>query len=295
MTISDIHKISIKQYLAENNIHPHKDREHYGMYHSLFRNETDASFKVDYSKNLWFDFGSGEGGSLIDLVMKLENCSLYEAISRLEKKYANFPDGFSSFHRVNVTEQKQASNAVLKVLPLTSTALIDYLNERHINIDIAREHCKEIYYSVGDKRYFAIGFENNSGGYELRNKYFKGCTSKDITTVNKGADSCCVFEGFLDYLSFLTVKNNQSFPSDIIVLNSVANLSKALDFIASHKDVFAYLDNDVAGRQATQTLKSACENLSDQSENYRRHKDLNEFLCSRNHEKEKQQRKGIRR
>ena len=291
MSTTDIHKISIRQYLAENNIHPNKDRGYYGMYHSPFRNETDASFKVDFRQNLWFDFGSNEGGSIIDLVMKLENCSLYEAITRLEQKSNSF-----SFHRTkDESEQQRINIRISKVLPLENTALVQYLNERKLNIDTARKHCREIHYTVGDKPYFAVGFENNSGGYELRNKYFKGCTSKDVTTVDNGADTCLVFEGFLDYLSFLTLKGIKEPQHDVAVLNSVANLQKALDFIASHKGVYAYLDNDEAGRQATQTLKSACESLSDQSENYRQHKDLNEFLCSRNRGKIQHPRKGLRR
>ncbi|MDR0682689.1 MAG: mobilization protein, partial [Dysgonamonadaceae bacterium] len=61
-------EISIKQYLANINIHPIKDYGHYGMYHCPFRNDNNASFKVDYNKNVWHDFGINEGGTMIDLV-----------------------------------------------------------------------------------------------------------------------------------------------------------------------------------------------------------------------------------
>jgi hypothetical protein len=80
----NIKDISIKDYLAERNIHPAKVYGHYGMYRCPFREDRNASFKVDYRKNLWNDFGTGEGGSIMDLVMKMENLSFHDAAKRLE-------------------------------------------------------------------------------------------------------------------------------------------------------------------------------------------------------------------
>lgn len=84
----------------------------------------------------------------------------------------------------------------------------------------------------------------------------------------------------MDYLSFLTLKRNPTPPHDVVVLNSVTNLAKAVPFIASHEQVYAYLDNDEAGRKATAELKAACRSLSDQSIHYRPHNDLNDYLHS---------------
>ena len=80
MTIDEIKAISIKDYLGSMSIYPIKNYGYYGMYKSPFRNEHTPSFKVDYNQNLWYDFALDEGGSLIDLVMKLHNCSLVQAI-----------------------------------------------------------------------------------------------------------------------------------------------------------------------------------------------------------------------
>ena len=101
------------------------------------------------------------------------------------------------------------------------------LRERCINIEIARQHCQEVHYSANGKAYFAVGFRNDAGGYELRNKYFKGCTSKEITSMKTSSDACQLFEGFMDYLSFLTMKNWQQPKTDVIVLNSLSNMPKA--------------------------------------------------------------------
>lgn len=291
MNTQELNMMPIKDYLASNNIHPVKDRGYYGMYHSPFREDSNASLKVDFSKNLWIDFGANEGGTLIDLVMRMRSCDFKEAVAHLEQKYQDNvpePDNFS-FHGKSFSakpEPVRQTIAVLKIQSLTNQALIDYLDERYINLDITRQHCKEIHYSVGSKEYYAIGFKNDSGGYVLRNKYFKGCTSSDITTHTSvdtsNKEACLVFESFTDYLSFLTLKNMDRPKQDAVILNSVHNLSKAMDFIRSHKQVYAYLDNDDAGRRTTEAIKANCrENtVSDQSAHYAKYKDLNDYLSA---------------
>ncbi|MDP3912459.1 MAG: toprim domain-containing protein [Bacteroidota bacterium] len=284
--------ISIKQYLSENGIQSSKDRGYYGIYHSPFREDHNASLKVDYNQNVWHDFGTGEGGGLIDLVMRMDHCSLHEAITTLERKYsradvstyqsANTPTSNFSFHRKNADSDLKStkpSMTIMNVQPISNPALIEYLHERRISIDIARIHCSEVHYSVNDKPYYAIGFQNDKGGYELRSKYFKGCNSKDITSIKRNKDHCMLFEGFMDYLSFLTIKKLQNSPVDVIVLNSLANLQKVKNTLESYKSISAFLDNDLAGKRAVQELESIYKDVIDQSFLYSKHKDLNEYLC----------------
>lgn len=156
----------------------------------------------------------GEGGSIIDLVSQLENCSIGEAITKLERQYGNTQSDPFSFHRDNMTASKTDVREevihIVKIMPITHSSLLEYLKERCIDTDIANRHCKEVYYRVNNKSYFALGFKNDSGGYELRNKYFKGCTNKDVTfytCIDNKSDTCVIFEGFFDYLSYLTMKN----------------------------------------------------------------------------------------
>lgn len=292
MTLHEIKQISIREYLAGLEIYPAKDHSHYGMYHSPFREDPHASMKVDYPKNLWIDYGIGEGGTLIDLVMKMEHCSLHEAISMLERKYNGIeastyqrnsaPSGNFSFHREktdSTVKSPEPSITILKVQPIGNPALIEYLNERQINLSIARIHCCEVHYSANDKPYYAVGFENDKGGYELRSKYFKGCTSKDITSIKRNKNHCLFFEGFMDYLSFLTIQKQQHAPIDVIVLNSLSNLGKVKSTLSAYKGIFTFFDNDQAGKRAVQELQSACNNVNDLSYCYSGCKDLNEYLC----------------
>lgn len=301
MTLHEIKQISIRQHLAGLGIYPAKDNSRYGMYHSPFREDHDASMKVDYPKNLWIDYGISEGGTLIDLVMKMEHCSLHEAISMLEQKYSrtdisisqrdNIPTSSFSFHRGKTDSNIKApdpSITILNVQQISNPALIEYLDERRINIDIAQIHCQEVHYSVNDKPYYAVGFPNDKGGYELRSKYFKGCTSKDITSIKRNKNHCVLFEGFMDYLSFLTIQRQKNAPVDVIVLNSLSNLGKLKSTLTAYKGIFTFFDNDLAGRKAVQEIQSTCNNVNDLSYSYSGSKDLNEYLCQKHKPQVKQ-------
>lgn len=303
ITYKEANQICIKEYLQSLNIHPAKERQYYGMYHSPFRDDRNASMKVDYDKNLWIDYGTGEGGTMIDLVMRIKNCNFQEAIARLENMYndkgigiyqqANVATNSFFFHRnrsflTNITKTEPVIS-INKVTSLDNPALLDYLKERYIAVDIANAHCFEVHYKVNEKPYYAIGFPNDSGGYELRNRYFKGCTSKDISskTGMLKSDSCQLFEGFMDFLSFLTMQDRghqEQNPDNVIILNSLSNLSKVRNTLSKYKSITAFLDNDDAGQKAVRELKSLCKEVDDRSLTYREFKDLNEYHCGKKQE-----------
>ena len=248
MDAKTVNKFPIRDYLAAQGIRPAKDNPRYGFYLSPLREERTPSFKVDYGQNLWYDFGLGEGGTLIDLVMRMERCDAGEAMRRLERRIGESP--VSSFYGTNPPLPKRETSMIVDaVRTLENPALLSYLTQRSIDLGMARAHCSEVHYRVSGKSYFAVGFRNDTGGWELRNRYFKGCTSKAPTTRKADCPTCLVFEGFMDYLSHLTLKHASKPLHDVVVLNSVTNLAKAVPFIASHEQVYAYLDNDEAGRK----------------------------------------------
>lgn len=278
-TIQDIKHIPIRDFLAHRGITPKQENTRYGFYLSPLREEQDASFKVDYTQNLWYDFGAGRGGSIIDLVMEIEKCNFQQAVERLRN------DNISTSTLVT-SQTLHTSVSGLKVsedYPLRHPALINYLDSRAIDASIAKKFCREVHYSVGERNYFAIGFRNNYGGWELRSERFKGCsTPKHITTINNGSDKALAFEGFMDFLSYLTIKQNDSPTCNIAVLNSVANVQKAVPFLARHRSIYTFLDNDDAGRKALSEIERLCSQskVINQSDFYRRHKDLNDYLRS---------------
>lgn len=300
MTDEQAKSISIKDYLRSQGIYPAKEYFHYGMYLSPYRNERHPSLRVDYKENLWIDFGTDKGGSIIDLVMKLKQCTFSQA-----KKYLNTysnndpdvdkPDPFS-FHRNNLPVP--SGMMLTEVKELQHRNLITYLQERKINIAFAKEYCKEVHYRINGRNYYAIGFENNLAGYALRNPGFKSCISPNfITTFDHQTSDVNLLEGFIDYLSLLTMQPEQKKIS-AVVLNSTANLEKSLLFLSRHTKINAYLDNDEAGIRARVKLYSLRLPIKDLAKLYENYKDLNDFLVGKKLEtkqeiNEKQQSKPI--
>ena len=295
MTYKEANNISIKDYLNSLGIQPVTEKGSYGMYRSPLREDNTPSFKVDYNANLWCDYGTGEGGTLIDLVMKQNGCNAYGAICRLEQDdTASF-----SFHGKDLPERdtkRQAASPieVRRIQPLQNPALMRYLLERGISPGTAAPYVQEMYYRIGGKPYFALAFRNNSGGYELRNPRFKGSTSKDITHIRQKGEpreKCLVFEGFMDYLSFLTLrmKNCPTMPDldrqDYVILNSTVNVPKAIDVLYPYERIHCMLDNDEAGYKATRAIELEYSyRVRDFSHNYRGYSDLNDYLCGRKQE-----------
>ena len=278
-TIQDIKLIPIRDFLAHRGITPKQENSRYGFYLSPLREEQDASFKVDYLQNLWYDFGAGRGGSIIDLVMEVEKCNFQQAVERLRN------DNISTSTLITSQTLHTLSNRlqVLGDYPLCHPALVNYLDSRAIYASIAKKFCREVHYLVGGHNYFAIGFRNDYGGWELRSERFKGCsTPKHIATIDNGSDKALAFEGFMDFLSYLTIKRNDSPTCNVAVLNSVANVQKAVPFLARHSSIYTFLDNDDAGRKALSEIKRLCprSEVINQSNFYRRHKDLNDYLRS---------------
>ena len=272
MTSSQANSISIKEFLDGMHV-PKRGKSYYGMYFSPFRAETVPSFKVDYRKNLWYDFGCGEGGTMIDLVMKMYRCNFPEAMKILE-------NGNTPAILLPARPNPQANKTILRdVRPLDNLALIAYLDGRGINTDMARCQCVEVHYSVNGKKYYAVGFKNDADGYELRNCYFKGSVSpKDVTTFSLATVDCMIFEGFMDYLSYLTM-NNQFHPQmNTVVLNSTAHLERAMAFLKRHHLIHAYLDNDKSGKEVLSEISKQHGYVDDMSMLYHPYKDLNEYL-----------------
>jgi len=279
--MENIKNINIKEFLLKQGIIPHKEHSSYGMYLSPLRDETHPSFKVDYNLNLWYDFGAGYGGSIIDLVMYMNNCDFKEAIKELKDK-SNF-----LFH-CNSSPEKSFEDKILveieSIKSLSNNYLINYLkHRRHIDINIAEAYCKEIHFNINNKSLFAVGFKSDVGGWELRNEYFKGSSSpKGITTIGSNNFTCLIFEGFIDMLSYLTLKNSIHPKYDIVVLNSIHNLRKAKEFICDHQEIHCFLDNDNSGKSTLKEVNKLGKKTIDKSYLYKDYKDINEFLVNGN-------------
>ncbi|WP_455252806.1 toprim domain-containing protein [Prevotella melaninogenica] len=293
--LSRIKRYPIVEYLERKGIKPVRRTPSYALYHSPLREETHPSFKVDTEKNLWIDYGEGRGGSIIDLCMRMEGCTLSEAIRRLGQ---NAPDNgtynFLNDFVPNNPQPAMAVNGARRLIEISDTLpphLQDYLTkERCIDLEKAMPFLKCISYEVRGRRYQAIGFANLSAGYELRDdKTFKGTIApKDITPIfTDRAEPVCIFEGFMDFLSFLSMK--EEITNHCLVMNSVSNVARTIRYLndlhLTH--IRAFLDNDEAGRRAVQDFIKVGFHVEDMNIHYKDFKDLNEYHVSRVREQQK--------
>ena len=292
---SRIKRYPIVEYLERKGIKPVRKTPTYAMYRSPLREETHPSFKVDTEKNLWIDYAEGRGGSIIDLCMRMEGCTLSEAIHRLGQNASD--NGTSSFLNDFVPNNSQpvmAVNGARRLIEISDTLpphLQDYLTkERCIDLKKATPFLKCISYEVRSRLYQAIGFANLSGGYELRDdKTFKGTIApKDITPIfTDRAEPVCIFEGFMDFLSFLSMK--EEITNHCLVMNSVSNVARTIRYLNDRHltHIRAFLDNDEAGRRAVQDFIKAGFHVEDMNIHYKDFKDLNEYHVSRVREQQK--------
>ena len=262
--MNDLQNISIRDFLARRGILPKYERNGYGMYLSPLREERTPSFKVDYVRNLWYDFGLGEGGTLLTLVMRLERCNSREAVRRLQNGEKRDAGSVSLSPGVGkrpaaggpLPVLRPATVPALRILSdasLRHPALVGYLSSRGIVPSVAAAFCREVRYEINGRAFFAVEFRNDAGGWELRSERFKGGSSPKRLRI------------------------------DAAVLNSVVNLPKAVPFISQHPVIHAFFDNDEAGRKATADLIRLCprSEIIDQRHFYSGYKDVNDYLIAR--------------
>jgi len=269
-TANNIDIISILQKLG---ITPKIDKKNEKWYHSPFRNEKTPSFKVNTTKNVFYDFGLGFGGKTVDFIKMYHKCSVKEALQILS-------NDIFSIHQQPKTIIKSPKYSIKKVTELTNHNLLYYLKTRKINQEFAKKFCCQVHYSFDSKKEnYGIGFMNDKGGFEIRNKYSKICLGKKaITTITNQSKTVCLFESWSDFLSYLTFKNK--IPNeDFIILNSTSMIKNIINLIETYDIIRVFFDNDVSGKNATGLLKlKSKKKIEDNSIHYIGFKDLNDFL-----------------
>ena len=293
--LSRIKRYPIVEYLERKGIKPVRKTPTYAMYRSPLREETHPSFKVDTEKNLWIDYGEGRGGSIIDLCMRMEGCTLSEAIRLLgQNAPVNGTYSFLNDFVPNNSQPVMAVNGARRLIEISDTLpphFQEYLTKvRCINLEKAMPFLKCISYEIRGRHYQAIGFANLSGGYELRDdKTFKGTIApKDITPIfTDRAEPVCIFEGFMDFLSFLSMK--EEITNHCLVMNSVSNVARTIRYLNDRHltHIRTFLDNDEAGRRAVQYFIKTGFHVEDMNIHYKDFKDLNDFHVSRVREQQK--------
>lgn len=279
MNIDAIRQIPLVDFLNHLGYQP-TGRDSKGLwFYSPYRNERNPSFHVNPSKNLWFDFGTGVGGDIFSLAGEIAQTNDFIRQAEFIAQKMQIPVE-RPYKRVSFVEQPTFSN--VEISKLEHPALLKYLTDRGIPREIAQQYCVRVDYELHNKLYYAIGFENVEHGLELRNQFFKGSyPPKAISHIANCNARCNVFEGFMDFLSAERLGLNDG--NDTVVLNSVANIGKAIPILSGYPLILCFLDNDVAGRAALARLQREFgDKVIDKSSIYPDHKDLNDYLMSLN-------------
>lgn len=249
--------------------------------------ERTPSFKIDRTKNVWFDHGLGAGGTIIDFVQQLnQTADISRVLSMIADVLGNAPR--PTIVLPDAPERPRSSPVIESVGVISDASLEAYVRSRAIPLDLARLYLKEIAYRVDDYPYRALAFENDSGGFEVRNAGFQGTIGeKDLSYLpRRGSNQAAVFEGFFDFLSVLTHYGREQANANVLVLNSVSLVERAKRRlqVEETQKLYAYLDQDDAGRAGLATLGNHdAWAMVDASTLYTGHKDANEFLVERMH------------
>ena len=279
MNCKQFNTIKLEEILVSLGHHPTKQNEKEAWFLNPFSTENQASFKLDKRNNVWYLHSEGIGGNNTDFMIKYLRASVKEVLEWAEKQ------NFSSFQLQNGIYSKKITQnyAITEIKELKNVNLKNYLHQRGLS-QVVHPLIKEVHFTIGEKNLYAIGFENLSGGWELRNSFYKGSLlKKDISVINMNNQienkNVVVFEGFIDALSFVEMK--PFYNSDILVMNSISLLNKTKNHLQNYPEIHLFLDNDKAGENCKNSILKSFPEAKDHSEIYFPHKDLNEYLLSK--------------
>jgi len=290
VTCAQVNQMDMVDYLSTLGHQPSKIKNADYWYLSPLRDEHTASFKVNRKANIWYDHGLGKGGNLVDFGLKYYHCSVSELLERFNNSLSLQPQPLTM-----IAVQKTASESNIKIISekkLYSLSLLSYLKQRRIAENVADNYCREVLFELNNKKFTAIGFRNNDGGFELRNQWFKGsCSPKTVTSIENNANDLAVFEGFFNFLTYQTIhQNDKAIHSDFLILNSTAFFEKSLPFMMRYTNTRLYLDRDKTGQNCTLQAISSSTVFSDESKLYDGYNDLNQWI----QEIGKSQKKGLK-
>ena len=289
MNCKQFNTIKLEEVLQILGHLPTKQNEKEAWFLNPFANENHASFKLDKRNNIWYLHSEGIGGNNIDFMMKYLKASVKEVLEWAENQ------NFFSFQPQNSIQKQNSlkqNYQITEIKEFQNENLKDYLHQRGLSTKVY-PLVKEIHFKMNGKNLYAIGFENLSGGWELRNSFYKGSLlMKDISILNFNNESqnqnetgkrIAIFEGFIDALSFVEMK--PFYNGYLLVMNSISLLNKTKDHLKNYSEIHLFLDNDKAGEFCKNEILKSFPKTKNHSEIYALHKDLNDYLKSKKENK----------
>ena len=141
-----------------------RGKNYFGL--SPFRSETKPSFSVAPDKNMWYDFGSGQGGNAVQFLIEYEKISFSEAIRSLAEK--------NNIEIIEVGDEQQ-SNLYDKLYEIHNLTNIFFINNLSSNKGMkAKSYMQDRSFDDTILKKLSIGFATDSWGQlynELKDKF----------------------------------------------------------------------------------------------------------------------------
>ena len=266
-----IKSISPEEIIADLGI-PCVKRPSYFECKAIWRGDKNPSLSIFNDNGIWKwkDHGTGQGGSWIDLYMVAKGWDYITAVRYLRERFLNGADLLTENILSSKPTQSRFKIFEIKEKPITRQVIKDFLREKR-KIEYIPNWLKEVEYEIFDAEtgeifeYFGFGVKDEAGNYHIRYATDKAKVKERVlniggeekgegstyTHIVKVSDTVVVVEGFID-----AVRAEQLFPKhDIVILNGVENIKKALPVLAKYKSVILATDNDNAGQKVRNTIK----------------------------------------
>ncbi|HPQ48177.1 MAG TPA: DNA primase, partial [Clostridia bacterium] len=171
-----------------------KGKDYFGL--CPFHNEKTPSFSVVPSKQIYYCFGCGKGGNVLNFISGIENVEYIDAIKMMaDRASVTLPES-------NDSRERESSGYIKKLVEINTEAA-RFFHEKLMENPDAQAYLRNRKIKDSTIRKFGIGFAPDSWDAVLKHLKGKGYNEKDITTAGlakKGSTS--YYDSFRNRIMF---------------------------------------------------------------------------------------------
>jgi len=258
-------QVSLSMLLSRLGYQPAKSSGDEKLYLNVLRDtETSPTFAINTQLGMWFDRFTKKSGDIIDFGMAywagLNSDQVIEKISQLcacpQENNVNNQRAGRKRRAVKIPYYHIAETKPIGCNP----EITAYLQSQGI-LEITLGQLKEVYYYVVDEKhrrkdFFAAGWQNENGGWEVMGRNFAGCLGrKGMTFIAGDTNSLMMFEDYISYLSWKYA--NRTAGHSILVMNSPEFLPAAKSRAAKFRDVAVFFGKEHLNEQLLSAIERA--------------------------------------
>ena len=278
LSLDQINRIDLVDYLATLGIQPKKRKAHFYYYCSPLPGHPASrpTFIVNRRLNRWRETTTRQTGRLSDLAINLYDCTIGELTAHLRSALPPVSRNQSKTSLIG-----QPNIIVEQTQSIRSAFLLQYLWERRISADVARRYCLEAWYSRENKLYHALAFRNDAGGFELFDRYRQyRVPAAGPTLLAHHSRNVAVFRHVLDMLSFATIFPGPAgeYP-DFLVCNAPVPFQAIRQIIEPYSTAHLFLPHDDTGILFSSLATKSLPACKDHRSLYDGYPTLNHWIC----------------